>query len=279
MLKELSYIYSGINVDYLYRPATSDRRHLVVIFTGFAERYSFANVGQSFKCDVIWIKDSYLNQECYYLGKNGELDFSEAVNSLICFYLGKLKLKKEECTLLGGSKGGFASLFIGLRYDFINIVSSAPTVLIGNRLAKDKINLADFIVGKNKINSSDVISKYNNLIFNEIINSKENKNIYLFLSKDDQFYDQHQKSLEHDLRSIGNLNIIEISSNLVTQHNQVTVYSLPLIMSIIASLVEGIPPKFTYHLIGQKEQLLQDKKTEELVPIAEIFDLRINKGD
>ena len=257
---EYKYKHKEVEVTYLYKKATSDKKHLVVIFTGFAERYSFANVGQAFKCNVIWVKDSYEGKECYYLGKQGEFCFADAVNALIENILKEHQLTKEKCILLGGSKGGFASLYFTFKYNYKNVVCLAPTTRIGDRLNEDKSHLAQFIVGNKEVSS------YNNLVYNAIeSDSSLHKNIYIFMSEDDEFYLLHQKPLLDKLKHYENTNIIMVSSLLAYQHNRITPYSVPLIISLIVSIVEGITPKFGYIEIGNKDRA---PDVDEVVPVS-----------
>ncbi|MBS7838554.1 hypothetical protein [Wohlfahrtiimonas chitiniclastica] len=244
--------YENIDVKYLFKSATSDKEHLVVIFTGFAEKYSFANVGQSFKCAVLWIKDDYEGMECYYLGKNSKLDFADAVNWLILSILQKYSLNKDQCTFLGGSKGGFSSLFIGLKYQYKNIVSSAPTSRIGDRMKRLRPAIANFVIGTENIDQG--IESYNYLL-EDLLKEELNfdKNIYLFVSEDDVCYKEHQLPLFPFLKKYNNFNLVKVDSDLVYQHNRVTTYSLPLIISFINSLIEQIVPKFGYKEIGRKK--------------------------
>lgn len=255
---EQTHNYKKVNVNYIFKSANTDKKHLIVIFSAYGQRYSFQNIGKQFKSDVLWVRDDYEGSVCYYLGKEQRLDFSDAVNDLIESFLDKLCIEKKNCTLVGGSKGGWASLYLGLRYQYSNIISSAPTSRAGTQIKNIRPHLLPFILGENE---DHIIEKYNNLLLNlmkEDINFK--KNIYLFLSKDDVYYEEHQEYLAQELRRYENFNLVMASSDLAYRHDIITPYCLPLIISFVNSLIDGIIPKFGYTEIGRKRTLI--KKTE-----------------
>lgn len=263
---------SDIEVTYLYKKATSDKRHLVVVFTGFSEEYSFLNVGKAFKCNVIWIKDEFEGTECYYLGKNGELNFAKAVNTLIEKTLFELSLNKKQCSLLGGSKGAFSALFFGIKYQYNNIIASAPTTKIGSRMVKMHPNIAKFMMG------SKEPLEYDNLLYSQIksdVNLK--KNIYLFVSEDDSCYQDHQKHLIQLLRTYDNFNLIMVNSDLVFRYNRVTAYSVPLIIMCITATIENIPLKFGYLEAGCKSKGIDLKNNSQGKSISILDQIRMDQ--
>ena len=274
-MNEKTYSYDNIDIKYILKSATADKHHLVVIFTGFAEKYSFFNVAQQFKSNVLWIQDNYQGIECYYLGKASKLDFLEAANDLIKYCLESLSLNKNQCTLLGASKGGFASLLFGVKYQYSNIISSAPISLIGSHLRNIQKHLIKEVIGDDYDNS--IFEKYDNLIFDTLeqdLNLK--KNIYLFLSEDDHYYIEHQAKLPRLLQKYKNFNLISISSDLVYKHSKVTSYSVPLIVSFVNSLIEGIGIQFGYAQIGRKVYIQKEKTKSD--PIAFLKSVSFNNN-
>lgn len=274
-MREQIYKYNDIDVNYMFKVATSDKRHLIVIFTGFGEQYSFINVGQLFKCNVLWIKDDYAGTRCYYLGKKGKLDFAEAANSLISSILDRFLLSKSQCTFIGGSKGGFAALYLGIEYQYPNIISAAPSTRVGSHMKNTHKRLAPFVMNGS---SEDMVEKYDNLLLHSI--SKDlnfSKNIYLFLSEDDGYYADHQEYLIQVLRKYNNFNLVKIASDLVYQHNRITLYSVPLIISFTNSLIEGIVPRFGYIESGQKIKNVNDEINLE--PVNTLRSCKFEKGE
>lgn len=254
---EKTYQYNNkITVDYKLKSATADKKHLVVIFTGFMADYNYEGSGSRLKSNVLWIKDSYNGYECYYVGQNGRLDYELAVNSLIENVLLSLGLSKEQCTLFGGSKGGYGALYIGIKYNYKNIISIAPLTKIGTRLQLAWPEHARLLMGENY--SKSTIDKYDNILstaINEDINP--HKNIYLILSQDDQFYKEHQEFLPGMLEKFyKNFNLFSIKSNLIYQHNRMGEYNLPLAFMLINSLIEDINPCYGRVLLKSKENVI-----------------------
>ncbi|CUU53000.1 prolyl oligopeptidase family serine peptidase [Actinobacillus pleuropneumoniae] len=244
-------IINGYKISYILKPSRKDIAHLVVLFNGYRHYgWDFDKSINFFKCNSLMIVDIFKDEQSCYLGSSGELHFSDVVACLIERVLNRLYLTKDDCTLLGASKGGFAALFIGIKYDFPNIVSSAPVAHIGSWMKNYNQNIATHVMGNNY--NEDNIAYYNNLLFTEIENSKNlNKSIYFFLSRNDHFYHEYgQKELLDKLESkYKNLNVFYTESELAFQHNQVTSYFLQEILSVTNLLSQKVYPTLNKHFI------------------------------
>lgn len=252
-MKQLTHLSSvqteeinGHKISYILKPNRKDIPHLIVLFNGYRHGgCDFENAINFFKCNVLIVLDIFKGNQSCYLGNEGKLDFSDLVVELINRVLQKLSLTKNDCTLLGGSKGGFASLFIGIKYNFPNIVSSAPVGHIGSWMKDYDKNIAKNVMGDNY--SEEDVSFYNKLLINEIDkNSDKNKNIYLFISQKDNFYlDYGQRELLERLNTKyqHNCNVFFTHSDLAFQHNQITPYFVQEMLSITNLLSQGIVTK------------------------------------
>lgn len=231
-------IINDIKITYRFKAANTDRNYLIVIFTGFSREYDFERVGLGFKTNVLWVQDLLDGYAPYYLGRNGKLDFEEAVNILIEEYLLFLGLNKEKCILLGGSKGGFASLYYGVKYNYPNIISSSFTSSIGTQIALRGEEYSKFIMGDEW---KDKVQHYNSFLEDAVINDMHiDKKIYLFLSEKDELYLTQQSPIVEKLSKYPNMSLILSDSKLVSKHNQVMSYNLPLIQAIINLFIEDI---------------------------------------
>ena len=166
-------------------------------------------------------------------------------NAVIKFIKNKQKYligeKNKNVTILGASKGGFSALYFGLKYNFLNIISSAPQHSIGTFLYKK--HLKEFLfMTKNK----NDIKELDNLIDNISKKSNIDKNIYLISSKVDQY--ETCEKLHNLLKKFNNFNHIITNSCLVSEHNMITSYNIPIILSILYANSQNANPKFNEYI-------------------------------
>lgn len=242
-LQENQRNINGIPITYLYKKGKYDCRHLVVIFSGFGlyGNYTYDFRGASLDnvpSHILWIKDSFFGNCCYYLCHKMDFSVEESVKDFIFKFCQEHFLDISNITLVGGSKGGSAALYFGIKYSFKNIISAAPQIHIGSfntRVHKDVA--AHMMRGEEDISILDHI-------FDQIIISTSNteKNIYIFSSPVDQYETCIQ--IHSSLTKFKNFNHIITKSRCVEQHNQITSYNLPLILSLILAHGQGIHPRF-----------------------------------
>ena len=256
---ECSEIFFDTKVNYYFKPANQDRRHLIVVFSGFATDYDFfGTTSQGCRSNILWIKDDFKGRNSYYLCENFQFNIEKAVISLIEKTKKNLSLNNSQCTLLGFSKGGSAALYYGLKYGFKNIISSCPQLLIGSYVRDNWVKAANFMIGSDSI--SERINSLDKLI-PELLNSDNitDSNIYLITSPDDTQYKNQIEPFLPMFWGSQNFNLIYTSSQLAWQHSRVSRYNIPIILSILYAHAEGIIPKFgtvkngsvTYPLIDQ----------------------------
>lgn len=239
------YTHEGVSVDYQFRKSRSDRQHLVVVFSGFREIDSYDFRGEASKglrANVLWIKEKFNEHQAYYY-RSSELDIGVVVNSLIESTLEACGLSQSQCTLIGFSKGGTAAIYYGLRYDFKNIIATVPQFFVGNYLLKYRPDLLSKIFPAGIEGSSvDHLNGYlTDLVAGD---AKVDKNIYIFTSPSDEQYVTDILPNVETFEKYNNFNLIETLSPLVTQHNEVTKYNIPLIVSIIASITDNAIPRY-----------------------------------
>ncbi|MGP5587378.1 accessory Sec system protein Asp2 [Glutamicibacter ardleyensis] len=279
-MKSISEIYNYNNIDIQYKLQLprKDRRHLLVIFSGgFIGGYDFD--GESFtklNCAILWIRDE-LNT--YYIQYKGNDTYQYAVNSLIETKISELGLSRDEVTLLGLSKGGTGALYHGLNFNFRNIVISVPRIkpAIGNLENRPEMleNLLDGI-------SSDKVRAFDELLPSLLASSAPEKNIYLFSSVDDDQYKTEIAPNLSSFRRYANFNYVETHSTNVRQHEDVSLYNLPLISSVISFLIDGIAPRYgevsngIYSKIDRKDILPEISKLKNH-PVVSIESLSLQE--
>lgn len=283
-MKEEKTIVNNVLIKYIFKEARYDAQQLIVIFSGFGGKsqftYDFKSSLKMNRANVLWIKDEFFSNEhaSYYIDplrkEVQEKKIEPAIFSFICDFLEKLDLKKEQCTLLGCSKGATSALYYGLKYNFKNLIISAPTIKLGS-----------FLIGQApptvpaKRNASFMLENINNVehinIFDEFIldllNKDEflNKNIYLISSPADPKHSTQIKPYLYNFLKYHNFNYIESVSPLVRTHPDVTFHNAPLILSILGSLSFNLAPRYDKSIIGEQNQ--SNKEID--VPLTPVFHL------
>lgn len=246
--KEEKIKFKEFDFKYILKERTYDTNHLIVVFSGFGGKsnftYDFLNALQSSRSYVLWIKDDFYdnNKATYYLDpiylntNNLEIAIVGFIETLLDY----LKIDRRNCTFLGCSKGGSSALYYGVKYNFKNILVSAPTLLIGSSVAgispKGNVkNMAKFLLGE-ELKRENI-----ELIDNKIISAIEtdddfDKNIYLLSSKADPKYSDQIKPFLGYFHQYYNFNFLESKSVLVRTHQDVTYHNAPLILSILGCL-------------------------------------------
>jgi len=235
-----TFTFKNVSLDYKVAMPRRDRRHLVVVFSGgFVGGYDFD--GASFSrlgSIILWIRD---RDNSYYIQKNGDPVYEEAVQALISRMLIEFGLSKHRTTLLGTSKGGAAALYHGLKYDFKNIVAAVPRIYPAAGNIGSRREIFEEILGN--LNERTIRS-FDKLLPDLLETSSTGKNLYVFTSKDDVQYKTEIEPNLYKFRRFENFNIVCTSSTNVRQHEDVTLYNIPIIVAIVSMLIDGIAPRF-----------------------------------
>lgn len=120
--------FNGIPVVYKYRKSLKDSNNLIVILSGFSKSgYDFEGKSLEFvRSHILWIKDDYKGVVSYYFGSVQKLEFEQAIVSFVRLFAQDLGIPWNKIILLGASKGGASSLYLGIKYDFKTIIASVP---------------------------------------------------------------------------------------------------------------------------------------------------------
>jgi len=246
-IQEQVFTSNGVSVKYKFRHAKQDRKHLLVIFSGFGAinpvTYNFdGSVLDGCRSHILWIKDEFDGDCTYYICKDMDFSVESTVIALIDSTLKKYGLSKYQCSLLGASKGGSAAIYFGLKYDYKNIIASCPQLYIGSYVKNSWPQSAKNILGSI---SEDKIAKMDSLIPQLLsLDQSIDRNIYLITSPDDIQYKVEIEPNLHHFSKYLNFNFVVTRSALAWQHNNITRYNVPIILSIILAHGEGIIPRF-----------------------------------
>lgn len=236
-------VIDDVRIKYKSQAGKSDRKHLLVIFSGFREHGTFDFGGKALSvlnCDVIWIDDTFDGHYSYYmLAKHGRA-ISNSINAFIERKLAELGIQKEACTLAGFSKGGSAALYYMSKFGYKNVVSTVPQFNISGYV---KSNWKNEVIPMFGSSSGPLIKEYENVIAQSIENDLDtNKNIYLVTSPADEQYETEIQPNLHLLEKYDNFNLITSKTPLVTKHDEVTRYNVAPIIAIFNLLTEGFAP-------------------------------------
>ena len=251
---ESVFAHEGIAVRYKQRSAGGDRRHLVVVFAGIKQDgdYDFDGPASSgIKASMLWIADDVDGVNTYYMSHKGDLSVSDAVDRLITSRLDALGLTREQCTLMGFSKGASAALYIGLKYDYPNILASVPQIKVGS-FTRD--TYPDIFAHMTPTGSVADCVTLNELIPSALANDQQlAKNIYLISSVADSQFGFHIRPYVAALTKYENFNMVMTNSPQVTQHGEVTHYNVPVILSVLYGLSDGLAPRYGLVSNGSRE--------------------------
>lgn len=269
----------GVKIKYKFKPKKYDNNHLIVVFSGFGAvsefTYDFENLLQTSNANVLWIKDDFSGHCCYYLCKHMDFIIEKAIISFINKMIENLNISKNNCSLIGFSKGGTAALYYGIKYDFKNILVTVPQTFIGNYIEKNWPDVAVHIMGE-KFNNKELT------ILNSVIidllkkDTNKQKNIYLITSKQDPQYNTEIVPLMDELFKYSNMNFITSESIFVRAHNHVTSHHAQFILGILFILINNITPYLGYKILeGESKKSIEDQSGN---PVIDIKYINLNKN-
>ncbi|WP_371668592.1 hypothetical protein OG985_13535 [Streptomyces sp. NBC_00289] len=242
-------------VEYRFTHAQKGNRHLVVVFANFAapNDYGWSNgVFDKLRANVLWIRDKFDDNRSYYLCREMDFSLEQSVVTLISNVMRALDLTPDSVTLWGGSKGGSAALYFGLKYGFRNIVAIAPQFSIGTYVKNVHPGTARYMLGEGV--PEENVRAVDSLL-PDLVRSGANRtaNIYLVsAAQDDQFPVQVEPFLglfqHHE-----NFNLVFSDSPHIVDHTQVAGRNVPLLMGLVNFLIDGIAPRLGFVRNGYEE--------------------------
>ncbi|MFG2129830.1 hypothetical protein ACGFNV_18785 [Streptomyces sp. NPDC048751] len=275
----------AVPVEYRFRAAEGDVRHLIVVFSGFAAPNGYHFAGKSLndlRANVLWIRDDFDGHYSYYMCRSMNFDIEASVHALIENTMGQLGLTREQVSLLGVSKGGSAALYFGLKYGFRNIVTVVPQFLVGSYV-RDRAETGRYMLG------ADMPQYHVDLLDGAIPEllkqyGGQGHNIYLFTSEADEQYLTEINPHLQLFWACENFNLIRTRSELVRQHGEVSGYNLPLVLGVLAALSDGAQPRLGFVENGdgqvdpvrRQHYLAELRGTEALTAVLNKQDIRGN---
>ncbi|MET8574028.1 hypothetical protein [Streptomyces sp. NPDC005012] len=242
-------------VEYRFAHAKSGNRRLVVVFANFAapQDYGWSNgVLDQVRANILWIRDRFDGMNSYYLCKDMDFSLERSVAGLIFKVMRALEITADDVTVWGGSKGGSAALFFGLRYGFRNIVSLVPQFAVGTYVRTVHPQVARFMLGEGvppeNVRAVDAILP-------DLVRSGTHRsaNVYLLSSPQDQQYTSQVEPYLGLFAGYDNFNFIYSESPFITDHTQVTRRNVPALLGLLNLLADGIAPRLGHVRNGYEE--------------------------
>ncbi|MFI6061069.1 hypothetical protein [Streptomyces sp. NPDC051286] len=233
-------------VEYRFSHARNGNQHLVVVFANFSVPgdYGWSNgVFDTLRSNILWIRDRFHGKNSYYLCKGMDFGLERSVATLISNVLNSLGLTPDQCTMWGGSKGGSAALYFGLKYGFRNIVSMVPQFRIGTYVLQYP-SIAQHMMGEVTEQSTHIIDDAIPSLVRAGAN--RNANIYILSSPQDEQYKEQVEPFLPMFAGYENLNFIFSDSPHIVDHAHVTGRNLPVLMGLVNFLIDGIAPRFGF---------------------------------
>jgi hypothetical protein len=169
----------------------------------------------------------------YYLGKNKDLYFANLVEKLISQITSLTNIKTK--IFLGSSKGGYASLFFGLKCKADVIISGAQQYYIGNYLYnKENKNIYEYLTGDS---TQESIHFLNNLLLEEISKREHFPQIYLHYSDNEHTYKEHIVYLMDDLKKNGYKFTSDVKH--YKEHSDVSKYFPTYMLKLINTIMKN----------------------------------------
>jgi hypothetical protein len=242
-------------VEYRFTHGKGGNRHLVVVFSNFGvpDDYGWSNgVLNPVRANILWIRDRFRGMRSYYLCEGMDFSLEQSVIGVISKVMNALELTPDRVTLWGGSKGGSAALYFGLRYGFGNIVSIVPQFLIGTYVKTVHPKVARFMLGEG-VPEENV--RMVDALLPDLVRSGTGRqaNIYLLSSPQDEQYTEQVEPFLGLFRGYDNFNFIYSESPHITRHSDVTRRNVPFLMGLINMLADGLPPRLGMVRNGYEE--------------------------
>ncbi|MFJ3905562.1 hypothetical protein [Streptomyces sp. NPDC090025] len=242
-------------VDYRFQAARNGNRHLLVVFANFdaPEDYGWSNgVLDGVRANVLWIRDRFDGHNSYYLCREGEFSVERSVAGLIDGFLAALALTRQDCTLLGSSKGASAALWFGLTYGFRNVLAIAPQFAIGSYVRRVHPVTARFMLGED---TDGAAARELDACLPDLVREGRNPgaNLYVFSSPADAQYPEQIEPFLLLFHGHENFNFVFTDSPYVPDHTRVAGRNVPVVLGLVNLLADGMAPRLGFVRNGHED--------------------------
>lgn len=211
MLQDEKTFLGSRKIKYLYKESQSESKYLLVVFSGFPSTgnppvYNYVRTLEEIDCHKLFILDNHnythSSGATYYLGLNGDHSVEMSVVALITKIANENSILHSNIICIGSSKGGFASLYFGIKYGLGYVVSGGAQIKLGEYLAHQPYEtkyIISFITGS----FNEGREYLNKLLFDVIISAKKFPQLFIHVGRGDHHYKGHIIPFIDKLEEIG----------------------------------------------------------------------------
>lgn len=197
-------------IKYLFQQATTDCKFLIIVFSGFPSEgkppcYNYIKTLKNINCNKLFILDDFnythSSGATYYLGYNRDFSVEMSTIALITKIANEHDIPHKNIIAVGTSKGGFASLYFGLKYSFGYVISGGAQTLLGSYLlwkGSTAKEVAAFIAGGIDEECKTFLNK---ILFDVIEEAKNPPFLYIHVGRGDHHYQGHVLPLTECLKT------------------------------------------------------------------------------
>jgi len=198
-------------ISYLHQKPESSSKYMIVVFSGFPSignppTYNYVKTLADIDCHKLFILDNHNHTHSsgatYYLGVSGDHSVEMSVVALITKIANEHGVSHKNIICAGSSKGGFASLYFGIKYSFGHVISGGAQTKLGDYLAYqpgETKYILSFITG-----DFDRGREYlNHLLYDVVRSSIDIPQINIHVGRGDHHYKNHILPLTDVLDSMG----------------------------------------------------------------------------
>ena len=223
LIENEKIFYGEEKLKYILERSTKKSDYLLIIFSAFSAsgkpaEYNYYNTVAKFDCNKLFILDDQNGDGCYYLGHQRDFSVERSVIKLIDYICDEVGVKRQNIMTCGSSKGGYASLYFSIKYNFGHAVVCAPQSLLGDFLSISKTKTLNYIAG-DKPDSRDYL---NRLLFDVVDKTDRFPEIVIHVGEGDYHYKDHALPLIKAIEKRGGKATLTIGD--FTSHNEVSFY-------------------------------------------------------
>ncbi|TYS91890.1 accessory Sec system protein Asp2 [Rossellomorea aquimaris] len=239
-IKEEAIYYGEKEIKYVFKK-NEKSNFLTVGFSGIPKvgtppRYNYMRTIMDIEVNQLFILDDHGMIGCYYLGENKDFAVERSIAGLIDKIAQENEIPKENIITMGSSKGGYASLYYGIKYNYGHVISASPQTKLGSYLIRQNIAnayIAQYISGgvreQNKVFLDD-------LLYEVVKESEVFPDIRIHCGIGEMHYTEHVIPLQRALMDKGVR--IEVDLENYSNHNDVLKYYPEYLRKTLFGIIE-----------------------------------------
>jgi hypothetical protein len=224
-------------IKYLFFKSFKPNNNLIIMFSGIPPigtnpRYNYVRTLEGYNCNKLFILDDFGSRASYYLCENRDYAIERSVISLI----NEIKQEHGIMNIIAGgsSKGGYAALYLGIKYGFNHIVAASPQYLLGDYLLKttNSQEITNFMTGGHGEEDRQYL---NHIMDNMIKKSVYKPNVIIHVGEGEYHYKTHVKLLMKELEMKGIKYKLDLGK--YSKHADVAKYYPPFLKEMVSNIL------------------------------------------